>query len=175
VSCCYKWLFGTHGVGVFFVNNKRWPDLQPITIGWNSVHEEDDLRRDVFELKPGMDRFEFGNLSFLSIYLLENGIARLEEAGIPAIEDHVMALGGELRSGLVRLDLDLLTPEAPRQRAGNICFATDRWASIEAHLRANGILTWGDAGRLRISVHAYNDTADVERVLDELEKVRSQI
>jgi selenocysteine lyase/cysteine desulfurase len=65
----------------------------------------------------------------------------------------------------------LLTPEAPDQRAGNICFATSRYVALEAHLRARGILTWGDDGRLRISVHAYNDTSDIERVLKELQEI----
>ena len=146
VACCYKWLLGTHGVGVFFVNAKRWPEIKPTIIGWNSVlPEEDWRRRNTFELKPGMEKFESGNLSYMSVYYLD--------------------------AGLARLNLDLLTPEESDHRAGNICFATDRCTAIEAHLRANGILTWGDDKRLRISVHAYNDAADVERVLDELGSV----
>ena len=27
VACCYKWLLAVHGVGVFYVNGRRWPDL----------------------------------------------------------------------------------------------------------------------------------------------------
>jgi len=166
VACCYKWLLG------FFVNAKRWPEIKPTIIGWNSVlPEEDWRRRNTFELKPGMEKFESGNLSYMSVYYLDAGLARLEKAGIRAIEGHVLDLGGELRSRLARLNLDLLTPEESDHRAGNICFATDRCTAIEAHLRANGILTWGDDKRLRISVHAYNDAADVERVLDELGRV----
>ena len=172
VGCCYKWLLGTHGVGVFFVNAKRWPEIEPTIVGWNSVlPEEEWRRRNTFELKPGMEKFESGNLSYMSVYYLDAGLARLERAGIRAIERHVLDLGGELRSRLARLNLDLLTPEESDHRAGNICFATDRCTAIEAHLRANGILTWGDDKRLRISVHAYNDAADVERVLDELGRV----
>ena len=172
VACCYKWLLGTHGVGVLFVNAKRWPEIEPTVVGWNSVLPEEDWRnRNTFKLKPGMEKFESGNLSYMSVYYLEAGLARLELAGISAIESHVLDLGGELRSRLARLHLDLLTPEQPEHRAGNICVATDRCAAIEAHLRANGILTWGDDRRLRISVHAYNDAADVERVLDELGSV----
>ncbi len=172
VSCAYKWLLGAHGVGIFFVNAKRWPDIEPTAIGWNSVvFEEDWSRRNTFELRPTLEKFEGGNLSYMSVYYLESGLARLERAGIPAIEHHVLELGGELRSGLARLNLDLLTPEKPEQRAGNICFATDRCEALEAHLRANGILTWGDDRRLRLSVHAYNDGADVERVLHELGRI----
>jgi cysteine desulfurase/selenocysteine lyase len=172
VSCCYKWMFGTHGVGVFYVDAKRWPDLPPMAIGWNSLVSEEDWRtRTAFDLKPGMAKFEGGNLSFMSIYFLESGLARLEAAGIGPVERHVLDLGGELRSGLARLNLDILTPEKPDQRAGNICFATEKCAAFEAHLRARGVVTWGDDKRLRLSIHAYNDAADVERALTELKRV----
>jgi cysteine desulfurase/selenocysteine lyase len=172
VACCYKWMFGTHGVGVFYVNAKRWPDLEPTAIGWNSLTSEDDWRQQTaFGLKPGMAKFEGGNLSFLSIYYLESGLARLEIEGVDVIERHVLDLGGELLSGLARLNVDVLTPENPNERAGNISFASDRCEALEAHLRADGIVTWGDDRRLRLSVHGYNDIADVERALNALRRI----
>jgi selenocysteine lyase/cysteine desulfurase len=171
VSCCYKWMFGTHGVGVFFVDARRWPDLAPTAIGWNSLVSEEAWRSRVrFDLKPGMAKFEGGNLTFNSIYFLESGLSRLEQAGVGAIEAYILDLGRELHAGLTRLNLDILTPQAPGQRAGNICFATEKCEALEAHLRANGIITWGDDNRLRLSLHAYNDTTDVERALTELKR-----
>jgi cysteine desulfurase/selenocysteine lyase len=171
VACCYKWMLGTHGVGVFYVNATRWPDVAPSAIGWNSLVSEEERRwQSPADLKPGLDRFEAGNPSFMSVYFLESALARLERAGASDIEQHILDLGGELRSGLARLNVDLLTPERPEHRAGNICFATDRFAELEGRLRARGVLTWADEGRIRISVHAYNDAADVARVLAELER-----
>jgi cysteine desulfurase/selenocysteine lyase len=172
VACCYKWMLGLHGVGLFYVNADRWPDLQPQAIGWNSLTSEEDWREQAaFDLKPGLERFEGGNPSLPNIYFLENSLARLALVGSAEIERHILALGGELRSGLKRLKLNLLTPEKAEQRAGNICFATDKFAALEEHLRANGIVTWADDGRLRLSVHAYNDAADIDRALAELARV----
>lgn len=169
VSCCYKWLLGTHGVGVFYVNSDRWPDLEPRAVGWNSVIAEPDWRqRDGFHLKPTMEKFEGGNPTFMSIYYLENALKTLEEVGISRIERHVLDRGGELRAGLARQGLPLLTPEKREQRAGNICIEIEDSEELEALLRKHGVLTWGGDKRSRISVHAYNDAADVERALEEL-------
>jgi selenocysteine lyase/cysteine desulfurase len=85
----------------------------------------------------------------------------------------VLALGGELRQGLVKLGLPVLTPEAAEFRAGNIVFATDRSEELEERLRAAGVVTWSGDGRLRISVHGYNDEGDVARVLDTLARLHA--
>ncbi|WP_129468856.1 aminotransferase class V-fold PLP-dependent enzyme [Mesorhizobium japonicum] len=172
VSCCYKWLLGTHGVGVFFVNSRRWPQLEPKAVGWNSiVHEPDWRQRTTFHLKPTIEKFEGGNPSFISIYYLENALATLEEIGIRNIESHVLELGRALLDGVKGFGVDLLTPERAVSRAGSISIATTRSEQLETQLRERGVLTWGGDGRLRISVHAYNDMADVDRVLKEIKSL----
>jgi len=169
VSCAYKWMLGTHGIGVFYVNARRWPDLPPPWIGWHSIEPEPDFRRrGAATVKSSAERFEIGNPSFISAYVLENGLAALMAAGILRIERHVQQLGGALRGMLVRLGLPVLTPEPPERRGGNICIASDRAEQLEAQLRARGVLTWGGDGRLRLSVHGYNDAADVERAVTAL-------
>ncbi|PYM64696.1 MAG: hypothetical protein DMD79_06045 [Candidatus Rokuibacteriota bacterium] len=172
VACCYKWLLAVHGVGVFFVNGRRWPDLLPPWVGWHAVEHEDDWRqRTDYRLKADASRFEAGNPAFLPVYLLENGLRTLGEVGVGATEAHILALGGELRAGLAKLGLPVLTPEAPDARAGNIVFASDRSAELERRLREAGVVTWAGDGRLRLSVHAYNDAADVGRALETLARL----
>ena len=80
----------------------------------------------------------------------------------------MLALGGTLRAGLVKLGLPVLTPEPPEERAGNIVFASDRCLEVEQALREAGVLVWFGDGRVRLSVHAYNDEADVARALGAL-------
>jgi selenocysteine lyase/cysteine desulfurase len=172
VSCCYKWLFGVHGAGVFYANARRWPDLAPPWVGWHSTERDEDWRRRTdYRLRAGAERFEAGNPPFLPLYILENARRTLDAIDRPAIEAHVLALGGELRQGLVKLGLPVLTPEAPESRAGNIVFATDRSRELEARLRTAGVLTWSGDGRLRLSVHGYNDEVDVARALDALARL----
>jgi selenocysteine lyase/cysteine desulfurase len=163
VSCCYKWVLGSHGVGIFFVNADRWTDLASPWMGWHSIETEAGPVSDGYRLKASMERFESGNYSFVSLYLLDAGLQALEQAGIPAVEEHVLALGGRLREELVGLGAEVLTPSQPARRAGNLAIPLAEAEQAEAELRAAGVLTWWGSGRLRLSVHAYNDEADVAR------------
>ncbi len=166
VSCCYKWLFGVHGVGVFYANSRRWPELDPPWVGWHSVVREEDWRcRDDYRLKPDAERFEAGNLSFVGVYLLDNALQMLLRVGIARIEPYVLRLGGILWRGLKQLGVPLVTPEADAARAGNIVFTAERPLEIERWLREAGVICWAGDGRVRLSVHAYNDEADVSRAL----------
>jgi len=166
VACCYKWLLAVHGVGVFYVNSRRWPGLAAPWVGWHSTHREDDWRRRTeYRMREGGSRFEAGNPPFLPVYILDSALRILDDLDPRAVEAHVLALGGTLRAGLVKLGLGVLTPEAPEERAGNIVFGTDRWTDVERALREAGVLVWAGDGRVRLSVHAYNDDADVARAL----------
>ncbi|MER9052302.1 aminotransferase class V-fold PLP-dependent enzyme [Mesorhizobium sp. M0923] len=172
VSSCYKWLFGPHGVAVFYANSMRWPDLEPSAIGWNSVVPDTPWHiTSDFKLKTDMERFEGGNPSFMNIYYLENSLSVLEDLGIDRLEAHALSLGSRLLDGLNKLNLPVMTPEEPQKRAGSIAIATRKSERLEAQLRARGILTWGGDERLRISVHAYNFADDVDRLLEEISRL----
>ena len=169
VACCYKWLLAVHGAGVFYVNSRRWPELGAPWVGWHSTHREEDWRRRTeYRLRDDGSRFEAGNPPFLPVYVLESALRILDGLDVSAVEAHVLALGGTLRAGLVKLGLPVLTPEAPEERAGNIVFASERCLEIERSLREVGVLVWAGDGRVRLSVHAYNDEADVARALGAL-------
>lgn len=60
------------------------------------------------------------------------------------------------------------TPETPAARAGNIVFLAEDPRAVEAALRDQGVLCWAGDGRVRLSVHLYNDGSDVQRALDGL-------
>jgi cysteine desulfurase / selenocysteine lyase len=175
VACCYKWVLAVHGVGVFYANSRRWPELAAPWVGWHSTYREEDWRRRTdYRLREDGSRFEAGNPPFLSVYILDSALRVLDELDPRAVETHVLALGGTLREGLVKLGLPVLTPEAPEERAGNIVFATDRCMEVERALREHGVLVWAGDGRIRLSVHAYNDEADVARALAVLEDLTAR-
>src|SRR5204862_7991435 len=96
-------------------------------------------------------------------YLLAPGDAKLEQ--------HALALSGEVRSRLAALGLPVMTPDAPERRAGNVCFSTPQAELIRKELEAQGVLVSGDSGRVRISTHLYNDSDDVERGMAALARV----
>src|SRR5919202_4436594 len=106
----------------------------------------------------------------MALAVLDNALAYLEGIGVERIERHVLALGGLLWPELQRRGLPLLTPEAPERRGPNVCFLHPDPAGLERALAARGVLVWAGDGRIRVSFHAYNDQADVERLLAALDE-----
>jgi len=178
VSSCYKWLLGTHGAAVFFVNRQTLPDFDPPFLGWNSPASHGGWEQPTqFTLQPTVHRFQPGNAGFISVYILDNALDRLIEIGIDNIERHVLALSRQLRAAVDELGFELMTPAPDVQRAGNVCFLADNLESIRAQLEQRRVLIWGayaGFGRLRISTHLYNDSDDVERCVASLQTTRGK-
>ena len=176
VSSCYKWLLGVHGAAVFFVNRETLPDFAPPFLGWHSPAVHGGWQQPTHdELKPTAHRFQSGNYGFISVYILDNALDILLDIGIEKIERHALDLSGRVYEAVDTLGFELMTPAAPRQRAGNVCFLADDLDSIIAELDKRRVLIWGAyAGfdRLRISTHLYNDSDDVERCIEALRKAR---
>jgi selenocysteine lyase/cysteine desulfurase len=165
VSSCYKWLLAAHGVGVFVWNRDRVPDLEPASLGWHSVEWFADVENPTeVVLRPDADRLEIGNPSFPSVYILDNALERLARVPTSAVESHVRALGGQVRDGLVERGFRVLTPVEPSERAGNICFSSPDPLEVVARLAEQHVLVWGGEGRVRVSVHLYNSSRDVDRL-----------
>lgn len=172
VSSCYKFLLGVHGAAIFYRNPARLAALEPLTVGWHSSGGHHSVAAPTdYALRPSAARFEAGNPPFLALAVLENALRYLGAVGIARIEAHVLALGTLLWRGLRDRGYELLTPEDEAHRGPNICFAWPDAADLVAALAARDVVVWGSDGRIRVSLHAYNDADDVERLLAALDAV----
>ena len=162
VSSCYKWLLATHGVGIFAYSAERVGELAPATIGWHSVEGrrgfEDPL---AMPLRRTAARLEAGNPSLLALFVLDNALERSEGLDLGTVERHAQALGARLIAGLTARGRKVITPEAPAERAGNVCFLADDARGLADRLATRKVLVWGGDGRIRVSAHLYNDGEDV--------------
>lgn len=166
VASTYKWLLGIHGGGVLYWNRERVPDFAPGAVGWFSVR--DFLSDDRFEKitwKPTAERFELGMPSYAAIYALENGVRYLQQFGADRIGAHVEALGDELIEGLLSQGWTVMTPQERARRAGNIAIAVEDAVTVRDALIEKSVHTWGGDGRVRASIHLYNDSSDVAAYL----------
>lgn len=163
VSACYKHLCATHS-GVLAWNRARRPDFEPLAVGWASGSDAPDHGA----YRPHADgrRAEAGNSNHLDVYLLDASLDYLLGYDIPAIAAHAEALATRLHEGLCGLGLEMITPAPPAGRAASVCFAHPDNAAIVARAAAAGIHLWDGYGRVRCSVHLFNDTGDVDRLLD---------
>jgi selenocysteine lyase/cysteine desulfurase len=172
VSSCYKWLLAAHGVGVFVWNRARVPDLQPASLGWHSVsHRAGHSNPTDVVLRPDADRFEIGNPSFPSVYVLTNALERLNRVMPAAIEGHAIALSGLVHAALIERGYSVTTPAAPAGRAGNVCFEASDAESLVDFLARQKVLVWGSEGRIRVSTHVYNSEDDVHRLITSLDRI----
>ena len=167
VTSC-KWLLAPHGIGVFYWNRDRRPDIEPANIGWYSV--VDDLAFP-YELKPNAGRFELGGPNLISIYGMEPGLDLLLDTGIRQIERHVLTLGTRLMEGLMELPLEIMTPIDPELRAGIVAWLDTDPRATAAALSERGIEVTGSSGRIRAGIHLYNDESDIDRLIDAMREL----
>ncbi len=169
VASTYKWLLGIHGGGVLYWNRARLPDFAPGAVGWFAV--ENFLSDDRFERinwKATAERFELGMPAYAAIYALENGVRYVQQFGADRIGAHVETLGDELIAGLQGQGWTVMTPVERAHRAGNIAIAVEDAVAVRDALIAKNVHTWGGDGRVRASLHLYNNSADVSSYLDAL-------
>jgi cysteine desulfurase/selenocysteine lyase len=98
-------------------------------------------------------------------------LARLERLAPADVERHAQGLGAELIEGLKARGWPVITPEAPEERAGNVCFLAEDAGGLAAKLAAERVLVWGGEGRIRVSPHVHDDRDDMERFFEALDQV----
>lgn len=168
VSCCYKFLLGTHGLGIFYWNSDRVPELAQSSVGWHSIGwpwPSIPIRSSTYTLKEGAERFELGNPPYISIFVLRQALEILMNLDPAETERWVWGLGDQLREGLVDLGLDVWTPAQHERRGPNIVFAAGDPDALVERLRQRQVLAWSGDERVRFSIHGYNDSEDIEAAL----------
>lgn len=172
----HKWMLGPEGAGVAYIRRENLERLRAIGVGWNSVVNCHDFSNIDYNLKPTADRYEGGSpnmpgmlalgasLEMLSQWptadiagaildITDLACERLQSAGAKIVSHRAIEPNGhDPRSGIVSFDWPGEDPVAARGRC------------VDA-----GIILSCRAGRLRISAHAYNNEADVDRLIAALE------
>ena len=172
VGSSYKWLLGTHGLGIVYCSPSLYEQLGLGNAGWYSVeHLFRSDRFERFDYKAGARRLQAGMPNFPAIYALKVGVDYLLQFGVERIDRELRPVIAELRQGLEALGLDLLTPAEPDYNSGIVSFAWPSPESLALELERQGIIVWGGDGRVRVSAHLYNDRDDIRRCLEALESL----
>lgn len=176
VASTYKWLLGTHGLGVLYWNRLRRPDVQPPAIGWYSVTSTfAPDRYERYTLKPDAGRFETGYVNLPAIYALSESVPYLLAVGVERIAAHARSLGDLLIARLDALGLEVISPRRAQERGASVSFAHDRAAEIGRALAEERVHVWAGDGRVRASTHLFNGAEDVHRYADVLASVLGRL
>ena len=167
VASTYKWLLGTHGLGILYVNRDRVPLQEPRAIGWYSVRTnfgEDRYER--YDLRDDAGRFETGYLNFPAIYALNASVPYLRALDPDTVVGRVHALGDELIAGLHRLNLPVTTPESHAERGSSVTFLHPDAERIGTALAGQDVHVWAGDGRVRASPNIFTSSDDIDRLLE---------
>jgi selenocysteine lyase/cysteine desulfurase len=172
VASSYKWLLGVHGLGIVYLSPELEERLTPAAVGWYSIRDLFTPERfETFSYKSGAARLLLGMPNFPSLYALREGLEYLLAVGVERIESALRPLVRKLRSGLEDRGFALLTPAGSEYASGILSFAQANAEDTGAKLEREGVIVWAGDGRVRMSVHLYNDESDVDRLFGALDRV----
>jgi selenocysteine lyase/cysteine desulfurase len=163
VASGHKWLLGEWGSGFMYVDRAFAEQLHPSQLGYFGVEyppTED------YDLKSGAQRFEVGTVSLAPYAALQEAITIIEALGYDSIEARIERLTDQLKSGLD--NEQLLSSRA--YESGLVAFRVDDPESAVQRLKEQDICVKAicDLSAVRASVHVYNTSDDIERLLDGL-------
>jgi len=164
-----KGLLGMYGLGILYVRREWLPQLRPPFLSVASVARaglhESELGPLEYQMHDGAARFETGNPNFAGLFALDAALSLLEDVGADVVEAQVTTLAAQLIAGLRDHGVPVLTPDRAGAHAGIVVFDVPDVHETAQRLHDNAVRVSVRRGRLRASLHAYNNESDLDRLL----------
>jgi selenocysteine lyase/cysteine desulfurase len=173
-SVGFKWLCGPYGTGFVWLRPDLREALRPMQAYWLSMLTAEDLGKAIppADLREGLGAraFDlFGTANFFNFCPWTAAIEHVLELGPDAIGDHDQALVARFIEGLDPSLFEITSPREPGPRRSTLVFFSHRDPArnraVHEALAAAGVHVAFRAGSLRLSPHAYNTAADIDRAL----------
>lgn len=120
VSTSLKWLCGTPGAGILYVEPEILSQCQPELRGWFSQDNPFNWNLDTFAYAPDARRFDNGTPSIVPALASLPALRWHSRQDHNALYAHTLSLSEKILSGVKELGLRVVTPENPNQRGGSI-------------------------------------------------------
>ena len=171
----YKWL-STHGGVALLVVADGLLQGMPAMVGWKGTEHPFQFDPTTLALASDARRFELSTIAYSSAAGLRSSIELLTGVGFPALAAHAEALARELVAATAPHGWtpyrDLDAPGASHDIV-SLRHPTLAAAAVQARLADERRIVVGSrGGGLRVSLHAYNDSSDIEALAETLATVR---
>lgn len=163
----HKWLLGPEGAGIFYIRREHLGWLRPIGVGWNSVVQAHDFTRIELNLKDSAARYEGGSQNMAGMIALGESVDLLLRFGVSSMAERILELTDLACQRLSSVGVRIASDRRPESKSGIVLFEMPGGNPAEIRqecLRKNVVLSCR-GGRLRISIHAYNNADDIDRLV----------
>ncbi len=167
----HKWLLGPEGAALFYCRREHLDRLHPLGVGWNSVVDAHEFSRIALDLKPTAERYEGGSPNCAGLIGLGASLELLASYGFKAIAARVLELTDLACTRLKAAGATILSNRQGHNRSGIVAFALPGADSQQVRRRCldRSVVLSCRGGALRISPHAYNNEADLDRLIEAVE------
>jgi cysteine desulfurase/selenocysteine lyase len=170
-----KWLLSPWGSGFMYVRRELIPRLSPSVTGWMAFEGTDDFTRLTSyhdTLRGDARRFELITLPYQDLAGLNASLSLLHELGVRGVAEHLRTLHAPVLEWADRTGVRVVSPRGERG-SGILCVAPGRVDEAYRALKAARVICTVREGAIRLSPHAYNTLAEMERVVEVLDGVGS--
>ena len=171
VADAHKWLLGSEACTVFYVAESARERLPPPFGGWWNVKTEKGFLDYSLDFHPGGRRYEAGSIPTAQIMGLAAALDLLTTMGQPAVRDRILATSAALRAGLAARGWRISTPEPLASGILAVVPPVGDDRRMARELEKHGVITAPREGAVRFSPHAYNDEAEVARLLEAIDAI----
>jgi len=169
VSSTHKWTLGIHGGCVVGIPKRHADALTTNAGGW--YHLQNAFESDRFERavsKNGAASYSVGMPNFVALYALNASLRYLNDVGVANIAAHADPLVHQLEAGLRELGQAPMAAQREGKASGILAILHDDTTAIHEAMEAAEVHVMHHAGRLRMALHGYNTSRDVEKFLEVL-------
>ena len=167
----HKWLCAPEGCGMLYLSDRAREMLEPSFVGWISVETPWDFADREQPFKQNALALESGTGASALFYGLEESLKLLSTTGLDRIENYLDGLTDQLCDSLAGKRYNILSSRAPGERSPIVCVQHSdgiHCNEIAKKLQSENIIVSPRGDRLRIAPHFYNNSEDIDRLIDAL-------
>jgi cysteine desulfurase / selenocysteine lyase len=171
----HKWLCSPFGTGFAYVRRALLERMEPRVVGWTAMQASADYADLLgYRYLPWDDarRFEVATQPFHDLGAMAAAMELLVDAGPERVLAHVLGILEPLVEWLGERGVPVTTDLRPEKRSAILAFQPRDPAATWRALDAAGIGCVVREGAVRLSPHLYNTAADVQAVIDVLDRER---
>jgi kynurenine formamidase/selenocysteine lyase/cysteine desulfurase len=169
ISTSLKWLCGTPGAGILYVDKDLIPELQPEGRGWFSQNNPFSWDLDKFQYAPDIRRFDTGTPGSVAAIASLPALRWFTAQDQSQIAARNRAMVDRIITHADALDLPLLSPREAERRGGACMLRMPNKAEAAAVVGALGVEGYSVDFRgdiLRLSPGIVTDDAAIDAVFD---------
>jgi len=172
VGGCLKWLCGGPGTGFLYTRPDRLASTTPRFTGW--VAHRDPFAFDPSGLEPRADALKLmnGTPPIPAFYAARPGLEIVREVGVEAIRARSKRMTAHLMERIDALGFRFNASRDPERVAGTVALDVPDARFVARTLKRRDFLVdYRPRAGIRISPHFYNTFEELDRVLDETERI----